>query len=144
MERELDIISHSEEQTLALARKLGPHLRDPDVVVLTGSLGSGKTVFVRGLAGALGVDEELVNSPTFVIVNEYTGSRPLYHIDLYRLENPGQLTEIGWDDYLERDGLTVIEWGEKAGDFLPKLYYLITFEITGENERRITVSLVKP
>ncbi|MEW5993352.1 MAG: tRNA (adenosine(37)-N6)-threonylcarbamoyltransferase complex ATPase subunit type 1 TsaE [Candidatus Zixiibacteriota bacterium] len=143
MQRQLDIVSHSEDQTLALAEKLGPHLRDPNVVVLSGVLGSGKTVFVRGLVTALGIDTDLVSSPSFTMVNEYPGQRSVYHLDLYRLQDVSELTELGWDDYISREGLTVIEWGEKAREYLPQKYYLIEFEIVGEQERRITVSLVQ-
>jgi tRNA threonylcarbamoyladenosine biosynthesis protein TsaE len=144
LQRELNIVSHSEEQTLALARKLAPHLRDPEVVVLTGALGSGKTVFVRGLATALGIKEYLVRSASFTMVNEYPGQKNLFHLDLYRLGDPSELYEIGWDEYLGREGLFVVEWGEKAGDHLPAKYYQIRFTIINENARNITVSLIQP
>lgn len=143
MQRELNIVSHSEEQTLALARKLGPHLHNPEVVVLTGALGSGKTVFVRGLAISLGIDERMVNSPSFTMVNEYPGPKPLFHFDLYRLGDPSELYEIGWDEYLERKGLFVVEWGEKAEGYLPRRYYQIHFTIISEQERNIKVSLIR-
>ena len=144
MQRELNIVSHSEEQTLALARKLARHLRGPEVVVLTGVLGSGKTVFVRGLAGALGIEEQAVRSPSFTMVNEYPGPRPLYHLDLYRLGDPSELHELGWDEYLGREGLFVVEWGEKAGDYLPARYYHVCFAIVDEHQREISVTLVQP
>lgn len=144
MQRELNIVSHSEEQTLALARKLAPHLRDPEVVVLTGVLGSGKTVFVRGLATALGIEEHLVRSASFTMVNEYPGQKPLFHFDLYRLGDPSELHELGWDEYLGREGLFVVEWGEKAGDHLPAKYYQIHLTIVAENQRDINISLIQP
>lgn len=128
---------------MALARTLAPHLRSPDVVVLTGALGSGKTVFVRGLASALGIDDDLVNSPSFTMVNEYPGPRSLYHCDLYRLDSPSELYELGWDDYLGREGLLVIEWGERAVGMLPARYYQVSFTIVSEQEREIKVSLVQ-
>jgi len=143
VQRELKIVSHSETQTLTLARKLAPHLRNPEVVVLTGALGSGKTVFVHGLATALGIDERLVNSPSFTMVNEYPGPKPLFHFDLYRLRDPSDLTELGWDEYLGREGLFVVEWGEKAGGYLPPRYYQICLTIIGEHERNITVALIQ-
>jgi tRNA threonylcarbamoyladenosine biosynthesis protein TsaE len=142
--RELQIISHSEEETRALAQKLGRHFQNPDVVVLTGALGCGKTVFVRGLAAALGIDQKLVNSPSFTVVNEYPGEKQLFHLDLYRVDNPAHLNEIGWDDYLSRGGLFVVEWGEKAAGFLPRRYYLVQFRILDENQREITITLVQP
>lgn len=129
---------------MALARKLGRHLRDPDVVVLSGVLGSGKTVFVRGLAASLGIDEDSVRSPSFTMVNEYPGKWPLFHFDLYRLEDPSELYELGWDEYLGRQGLFVVEWGEKAGDYLPARYYQVSFSIIDECRRDIGVSLVQP
>ena len=140
MKRILNITSHSEEETLALAGKLGSLFKPGDVVVLSGALGSGKTVFVRGLAIALGLDEGQVNSPSFTIINEYPGERPLYHFDLYRLGDASELSEIGWDDYLGRNGLVVVEWGEKAADFLPSRYYRIDFAIVDDSQREINIS----
>ena len=142
MAKILKVISHSEDETVALASKLVSFLRPGDIMVLTGKLGSGKTVFVRGLAQALGIDEKLVNSPSFTIVNEYPGERPLYHFDLYRLEDADELYEIGWDEYLSRSGLIVVEWGEKAGEFLTDRYYRIDFRIVNESQREIEISAV--
>ena len=142
MTKILKVISHSEEETLALAGKLVGFLRPGDIMVLTGKLGAGKTVFVRGLARAMGIDETLVNSPSFTIVNEYPGERLLYHFDLYRMEDPEELYEIGWDEYLSRDGLIVVEWGEKADDFIAEPYYRVEFSILGESEREIEISTV--
>ena len=141
--RVLNIVSHSEKQTVALAKKLAPSFKRGDVISLTGSLGSGKTVFVRGLAGALKIDEAEVNSPSFTFVNEYPGELPLYHFDLYRIKEPSELYEIGWDEYLGREGLVVVEWGEKAAEMLPERYYRIDFKIISENEREINISMVQ-
>jgi tRNA threonylcarbamoyladenosine biosynthesis protein TsaE len=131
------------EQTLSLARKLAPSFTDSDVVVLEGRLGAGKTVFVRGLAKARELKEASVSSPSFGMVHEHPGKQPLYHFDLYRMSDPDELREIGWDDYLERPGLVVVEWGEKAKDCLPETYYLIQFTIVSEKEREIEISLVQ-
>ena len=139
----LHITSHNESETIALAEKLAPLFRPGDLVILKGELGAGKTVFVRGLAGALGLDREAVNSPSFTIVNEYPGERPLYHLDLYRINDPTELDEIGWDEYLQRPGLIVVEWGDKAGDYLPSRYYVISFVIIDEQTREIDVSHVQ-
>ncbi|HUV31843.1 MAG TPA: tRNA (adenosine(37)-N6)-threonylcarbamoyltransferase complex ATPase subunit type 1 TsaE [Acidobacteriota bacterium] len=141
--RALQIVSHSEEQTLGLAARLAPSFGSGDVVVLTGELGAGKTAFVRGLAAARGISEDLVSSPSFTFINEYPAEVPLYHFDFYRLSDPSELREIGWDDYLSRDGLIVVEWGERAGDHLPDRYYLVTFAILSVNERQIDLSLVQ-
>ncbi len=139
----LNIVSHSEEETLALAAKLVRLFKPGDVLVLTGVLGAGKTVFVRGLAAAMGIDEGLVNSPSFTLVNEYQGETMLYHFDLYRLADSSELYEIGWDEYLGRDGLVVVEWGEKADEYLPNRYYQIEFGMVGETDREINISFVE-
>ncbi len=127
---------------MALGKKLAALVKTPHLVVLTGELGAGKTVFVKGLAEGVGVKTEKVLSPTFNFVHEYHGDRNLYHFDLYRLSHINELYEIGWDDYLERDGLVVVEWGEKAGGFLPEEYYSIEFRIINDNKREINVSLI--
>ncbi|MBM4143849.1 MAG: tRNA (adenosine(37)-N6)-threonylcarbamoyltransferase complex ATPase subunit type 1 TsaE [Lentisphaerae bacterium] len=114
----LRIVSRSIAQTRAAAARLVRRLRGPAVIALHGDLGSGKTCFVQGLARALGV-AAAVTSPTFTLVNEYRGKRPLYHIDLYRIRHPNELFGIGFEEYLESDGITAIEWAERAGDLLP-------------------------
>jgi len=139
----LSIKSSSTEQTEALGMKLAESFLDTDTIVLTGQLGSGKTVFVRGLAKGRGLDPERVNSPSYTFINEYHGEKPLYHFDLYRLKDPFELYEIGWDEYLGRKGLMVVEWGEKAGDLLPSKYYLLEFNVVDESEREIELSLVQ-
>ena len=143
MKKILNITSHSEDETLALAGKLATLFKPGDVLVLSGILGAGKTVFVRGLAAAMGVDESLVNSPSYTIVNEYQGDRPLYHFDLYRLGDASELYEIGWDEYLGREGLIVVEWGEKAEDYLPPRYYRIDFSIIDEQQRKISIAFIE-
>lgn len=142
--RVLSITSHNEDQTVALATKLSASFVDGDVIVLTGELGAGKTTFVRALAAARGVEENEVNSPSYTFVNEYSADPPLFHFDLYRLSDPSELTEIGWDEYLARRGVMIVEWGERAGDRLPDRYYKANFEIIDENERQIDFSLVQP
>jgi len=138
----LQVVTHSEEETIALASKLVAHMSPGDVVVLTGPLGAGKTAFVRGLACGLEIDEETVNSPSFAIVNEYPGKNPIFHFDLYRIGDAEELHEIGWFDYLGRKGLVVVEWGEKADDQLPSCYYRIDFGIVGETDRSIDIMFV--
>ncbi len=143
MPRELEIISHSEPETEALAQALTAGFSAGDLIVLSGSLGAGKTVFVRGLAKAMGIDPTSVSSPSFTIVNEYPAQVPLYHFDLYRLKDVDELYEVGWDDYLIRPGLIVVEWGEKASDKLPPMYYKINFERLSHTDRKITVTRVQ-
>ena len=107
-------VTNSEEETEALGVRLAGRLGPGAVVAFTGDLGAGKTAFTRGLARGLGIGER-VTSPTFTIVNEYEGGRlPLFHFDLYRLESPDELFDIGWEDYLSRDGVCAVEWSENA------------------------------
>ena len=140
---ELHIISHSAEQTSALATRLADSFKPGDVLILSGPLGAGKSVFVRGMARGMGIDQNLVTSPTFTFVNEYRAEKPLYHFDLYRMERSSELVEIGWDDYLSRRGVVVVEWGEKAGGMLPSRYYKVVFGIVDEQQRSIDISLVE-
>lgn len=139
----LQVVSHSEEQTAALAEKLAVAFSPSDLLVLTGPLGSGKTAFVRGLAKGLGLDPTRVNSPSYTFVNEYRGEKRLYHFDLYRINDTSELFEIGWEEYLGREGLVVAEWGEKAGDLLPDNFYHLKFSIVSDSERAIDMSLVQ-
>ena len=110
----MEYLSNSAQETEALGERLAAVLRPGDVVAYTGDLGAGKTAFTRGLARGLGVPHR-VTSPTFTIVNEYEGGRlPLFHFDLYRMESPEELFDIGWEDYLARGGVCAVEWSEHA------------------------------
>ena len=110
----MEYLSNSAQETEALGERLAAVLRPGDVVAYTGDLGAGKTAFTRGLARGLGVPDR-VTSPTFTIVNEYEGGRlPLFHFDLYRMESPEELFDIGWEDYLARGGVCAVEWSEHA------------------------------
>jgi tRNA threonylcarbamoyladenosine biosynthesis protein TsaE len=129
---------------MALAERLAVSFQPGDLVVLTGPLGSGKTAFVKGLARGMGIDVDMVNSPTYTFVNEYKGTRRLYHFDLYRMQDISELHEIGWDDYLSRREVMVVEWGEKADGRLPERYYQIRFALVSGNEREFNISLVEP
>ena len=110
--------SNSPLETEALGERLAAHLHPGDVIAYTGDLGAGKTAFTRGLARGLGVTDR-VTSPTFTIVNEYEGGRlPLFHFDLYRMDSPEELFDIGWEDYLARGGVCAVEWSEDVADAL--------------------------
>ena len=110
----MEYISNSAQETEALGERLAARLRPGDVIAYTGDLGAGKTAFTRGLARGLGVADR-VTSPTFTIVNEYEGGRlPLFHFDLYRMDSPEELFDIGWEDYLARGGVCAVEWSEHA------------------------------
>jgi tRNA threonylcarbamoyladenosine biosynthesis protein TsaE len=112
------IVSRSPEETRALAAELAARLNAGDVLALHGELGAGKTCFIQGVAAALNV-EQPVSSPTYTLVNEYRGRLPLYHIDLYRLRHAGDALNLGLDEYLEGEGITAIEWAERAEAALP-------------------------
>ena len=108
----------SPDETMLVGRTLGSILNSGDVVCLTGDLGTGKTAFTNGMAQALGV-KEYVTSPTFTIVNEYKTEVPLYHFDVYRISDPEEMYDIGFEEYLYGDGIVVIEWAELIKDILP-------------------------
>ena len=128
--------SPAETETVGIA--LGRVLMPGTVLAYRGDLGAGKTAFTRGLARGLGCDE-LVTSPTYTIVNEYTSGRlPLFHFDMYRLRSSDDLFDIGWDDYLERGGVCAVEWSENVDDAMENAIY-ITIEKLGGDTRRITV-----
>ena len=112
------IKTSSQEETMHVGRALGSILKSGDVVCLSGDLGTGKTAFTNGIACALGV-EDYITSPTFTIVNEYKTEVPLYHFDVYRIADPEEMYEIGFEEYLYGDGVVVIEWAELIKDILP-------------------------
>ena len=136
----MDYLSNSVEETEALGAELAGRLEPGDVVAFTGDLGAGKTAFVRGLARGLGIPDR-VTSPTFTIVNEYEGGRlPLFHFDMYRLGSSEELFDIGWEDYLARDGVCAVEWSENVEDALDD--DAIRVEIRrgeGDNQRHIRI-----
>jgi tRNA threonylcarbamoyladenosine biosynthesis protein TsaE len=110
--------THSREETLALAARVGSILRPGDVVSLCGDLGVGKTVFAKGIALGLGVVEEVV-SPTFTLVREYDAPVPLVHVDVYRLDHFQELYDVGFDELVGGTSVTVVEWGDRVGAMLP-------------------------
>jgi hydrolase, P-loop family len=136
----MEYLSHSPEETEQLGEQLGRTLRPGSVVAYRGDLGMGKTAFTRGLARGLGCTCR-VTSPTFTIVNEYSGALPLFHFDMYRLDSSDELFDIGWEDYLSRGGVCAVEWSERVEDALPDDTLWVSFARgTGENDRIITVT----
>lgn len=135
----MEYLSHSPEETERIGETLGKTLRPGSVVAYRGGLGMGKTAFTRGLARGLGCAGR-VTSPTFTIVNEYSGTVPLFHFDMYRLRNEDDLFDIGWEDYLDRGGLCVVEWSERVSGAL-EAPVTVTIEKSphGENQRKITI-----
>ncbi len=134
------IVTRSEDETRAFGQALAGTLRPGDAVLLVGDLGMGKTVLARGLAIGLGVDPEQVRSPSFTLVNRYAGRMSVYHIDLYRIERTEDLDELGLDEILESDGVTVVEWAERLGPYRPRRFVEVRLEDRGGSERRLTVS----
>ena len=130
----------SEAETQQLGRALGEVAQPGLVVALVGNLGAGKTRFVQAAAEGLDIPREAVNSPTFVLIHEYEGRLPVYHFDTYRLGDIDEFLELGADEYMSGDGVCFIEWADRMEEVLPKDRLTITFEITGELTRRLTLA----
>ena len=134
----MEFITNSPAETEAVGEKMGKALLPGTVIAYRGDLGAGKTAFTRGLARGLGYGES-VTSPTYTIVNEYLGGRlPLFHFDMYRLRCADDLWDIGWDDYLDRNGVCAVEWSENVADAMEDPI-LVTIEKTGDESRAITI-----
>ena len=133
-----ETITRSPEETKQLAASLADELKPGSVLALHGDLGGGKTCFVQGLAEALGV-REIVNSPTFTIINEYRGRLRLNHVDLYRIKSEAEVFGLGLEELLEGDGITAIEWPEIFSLLLPKNAIHIYFEFVDADRRRIKI-----
>lgn len=134
--------TYSPEETLEIGKLLGENAAPGEVYALIGALGAGKTVFTKGFAQGLGI-EEPVNSPTFTILQIYEEGRiPLYHFDVYRIEEPEEMEEVGFDEYIDGDGVCLIEWAGRIGDLLPPEVIVVRIEKNldrGPDYRRITV-----
>ena len=133
-----EFITHSEAETEALGARFGAAVPDGSVVAFFADLGCGKTAFVRGMARGMGL-EAFVSSPTFTIVNEYLGARPLFHFDMYRLASAEELFDIGWEDYTARGGVCAVEWSENVDGAFDGTEIVIRLERTGDTDRRITI-----
>lgn len=138
-ERTLDLVSHSAAQTQRWGARIGELLQPGDVICLEGELGSGKTCFVQGIGRGLEIAEG-IRSPTFILANEHRGGRlTLYHLDAYRIHSAREVWGIGLEDYLNSDGVCVIEWAEKLREFLPAERLWITFRYLGESKRGVVM-----
>lgn len=138
------IETHSFEETVGVGIKLGNILKSGDVIWLSGDLGTGKTALTNGIAKALGIDA-YITSPTFNLVNEYEGRLPLYHFDVYRISDPDEMFDIGFDEYINDGGVTVIEWGEQIAEILPSDIIRVTIEKNlqkGLDVREITIEFI--
>jgi tRNA threonylcarbamoyladenosine biosynthesis protein TsaE len=140
----LEWLSHGEAHTVAFGRRLGALLEAGDLVLLLGSFGMGKTHLTKGIAAGLGADPDDVNSPSFVLVNEYAGDAahghiPIYHADLYRIDTTHALSTIGLEQYLLGDGVCIIEWAERALPWLPDEHLVVEFAELAPNTRRLRI-----
>ena len=133
-----EILTQSEDETSTVGERLGASLRRGDVILLYGELGAGKTAFVRGLARGLGASPDDVSSPTFTLIQEYSGRLTLYHVDLYRLE-PREIPDLGLDELVGGDGVVAIEWADRWPE-RPGGVVEVTIEHAGERARSIRVS----
>ena len=131
-------VTQTPDETIALGSQLGKELKKGAFIALIGDLGSGKTIFTKGIAKGLGVkDYRYVNSPSFVIIKEYKGKMPLYHFDIYRLNSSKDLDSVGYEEYFYGQGVTVVEWADKIKDILPEKRIDVTFTILDDNRREI-------
>jgi tRNA threonylcarbamoyladenosine biosynthesis protein TsaE len=131
-------MTDSDEETLLAGEEFSKTLKEGDVVALNGDLGAGKTVFVKGIAKGLHI-EDIVTSPTFTILREYKGALPLYHFDVYRISDPDEMFEIGFSEYLDGGGVSVIEWAEKVKEWLPCRRIDVLIKKIGNNKREIII-----
>lgn len=134
-------VSHGADETLALGQNFAGTLSPGETVGLIGELGSGKTVFVQGICSGLGFSG-LVTSPTFTLVHEYASDPPIYHFDCFRLRNLNEITTAGFEDYLDKQGILLVEWAEKIRDYFDRWTWEIVFDFVlgEENSRQIRFS----
>ena len=131
-----EFLAENEQDTTRLGVALAKTLPRGAVIGLCGTLGSGKTRLVQAIATACGVPTTTVLSPTFTLCNEYTGDRPIYHLDLYRIADTDELFELGFEEYLKTDGITCIEWADRFREMMPEEYLEITIHVADVEQRR--------
>lgn len=132
--------TESPEETQNLGETFGKTLKPGDVVALIGDLGTGKTCLTQGIARGIGIAAgEVVSSPSYILINEYNGKIPIYHIDLYRLENMPEIADLGIGEYIDSDGVCIIEWAERMEEGLPETCIRIYITWEDENTRIIKI-----
>jgi tRNA threonylcarbamoyladenosine biosynthesis protein TsaE len=131
-------ITQSQEETLVLGIELGKNAKPGDIFALIGNLGTGKTIIAKGIAKGLGIEEE-ITSPTFTLLEVYESPLPLYHFDLYRISDDAELENLFFEEYWFGDGVSVIEWADRALKRLPRDTYIITLEYMDTQRRKITI-----
>jgi tRNA threonylcarbamoyladenosine biosynthesis protein TsaE len=136
----IEIMSEGVEETLAIGRAIGEGLQPGEVVGLVGPLGAGKTYLIKGISVGLGVaDDRFVTSPTFVLVNEYAGRLPVYHLDAYRLAGMRELSGLGFEEMCAGGGVVLVEWADRVADAFEPEALWIDLVMTSETQRRITL-----
>lgn len=132
------IHTNTSEETIALGEKIGSFLQKGDIIALKGTLAAGKTTITKGIARSLGIEED-VTSPTFTLISEYEGNIPLYHFDVYRLDTTEDFINLGSEELLYGNGVSIIEWSEKIFSELPDYTISIHLETQSDNSRKITI-----
>lgn len=130
--------TNTPEETIELGRKIGRLLKKGDIIAMQGTLAAGKTTITKGIAESLGISDT-ITSPTFCLISEYEGNMPLYHMDVYRLEGTDDFENLGTDDMLYGEGVSIIEWSEKIMDALPKKTIILKIEPHDDGTRTITI-----
>lgn len=133
------MITSSANETMEFAKEFAKTIKAPKIIVLSGDLGAGKTTFTKGFAEGLGVSE-IITSPTFTLLNEYSGKERMYHFDMYRLSSKEEAYELGFEDYFKKnDGIVLVEWAENVEGLFSPPYTKITIEKISDNEREIKI-----
>lgn len=136
----LTLHSKSSEETIEIGKKIGSLLKKGDILAMQGTLAAGKTTITKGIAESLGVTE-VITSPTFCLISEYEGKMPLYHFDVYRLEGPEDFINLGSEDMLYGDGVSIIEWSEKIMEELPSSTIIIRLQPDSEQGTSRTITI---
>ena len=141
--KQVHYITNSQEETFDVGYELGKKAKKGDIFGLIGDLGTGKTILAKGIAKGLGINEE-ITSPTFTLLEVYEAAIPLYHFDLYRISDDSELENLFFEEYWYGDGVSVIEWAERAMKRLPNDIFIIRLEYTGKNRRKIIIEHPDP
>ena len=134
----MTFVTHSAEETIQLGKKIGSMLQPGAIIAMEGNLAVGKTTITKGIAESLGI-KEAITSPTFTLISEYEGKMPLYHMDVYRLDSCEDVINLGVEDLMYGDGVSIIEWSERVREELPKSTITLRLEIRGDGGRDITL-----
>lgn len=134
----MTFVTHSAEETFQLGKKIGSMLQPGAIIAMEGNLAAGKTTIAKGIAESLGI-EETITSPTFTLISEYEGKMPLYHMDVYRLDSCEDFINLGVEDLMYGNGVSIIEWSERVREELPQFTITLRLEVRGDGGRDITL-----